>query len=123
MIEKIYQKRQHTETTNGDCWRACLASILCVDIETFSDPNDFDNWSDYVIKVLEQLYSLGYDLITYEIKDYPGYDRPVIAIGKSPRGDWYHAVVWKDGHGIIHDPHESNKGVENIKFFEVLDKI
>jgi hypothetical protein len=119
----VKQKSLHTTTTKGDCWRACIASILEVDIDAFSDPNNFSDWEEYSLKIITELEELGVELTVYTIHGYKGNKTPVIAVGKSPRGDFDHGVVWLDGEGIIFDPHPDNTGLENIKFFEVLTKI
>ena len=116
----------------GDCWRACLASILECDIDLFHAPEWKDDWSDYYPKVLKVLEDLGYQWIGYTIEnmdscplDAPDTDGYVVAVGKSPRSTpdkrTNHAVVWKNG--IVHDPHPDNTGINDIITFEILTKI
>lgn len=129
----INQKYLHVEGQQaGDCWRACLASVLECDIEDFPKPDNYDDWSNYYPKVLQVLSTKGWQWIGYTIeniespdilsaKDTDGY---VIAVGKSPRSTpekrINHAVVWKNG--IVHDPHPDKTGIQDIVTFEVLMK-
>ena len=96
---------------DGDCFRACVASILELpveDVPNFSGiaQNDEEFWDlnntwaatkgfKYVTIYLEkQNWSIISGILC-------------IASAKSPRReDQTHAVVWHDG--IIHDPHPSN---------------
>ena len=109
---------------HGDCWRACIASILECDIDTFPYHNGDIPWAEEYEEVMKILNSMGWDYVPLSIsglragwldsKDTDGY---VIAIGSGPRGV-YHSVVWKNG--IAHDPHPDNSGIENIIRFEML---
>jgi hypothetical protein len=129
----VKQKYLHIpDEQAGDCWRACLASILECDIELFPAPNIIDDWSDYYPKIFQVLHSLGYLWIGYTIENTdrtsllaPDTDGYIIAVGKSPRSTIEkrvnHSVVWKNG--IIHDPHPDNKGILDIIAFEILLKI
>ena len=114
---------------NGDCWRACLSSILECDIDTFPAWEYGEEWADYFPSVLRVLESMGYQWGQYTIENTDlnclerfsvgGY---VIAVGRSPRSteerQINHAVVWKNG--IAHDPHPDKTGILNITTFEVL---
>ena len=129
----VNQKYIHIEGQQaGDCWRACIASILECEIEDFPILENYDDWSDYYPKVLKVLDAKGWQLVGYTIEninnpdilqanDTDGY---VIAVGKSPRSTpekrINHAVVWKNG--IVHDPHPDNTGLIEIIIFEILIK-
>ena len=120
---KVYQQNLHNETTSGDCWIACIASILEIDINELPNPNDYDaknNWVEYARVVLEKLDSLGYELLCQTPNEFTKLTDIMMVVGKSPRGDFNHCVLWDDK--IIHDPHPDNTGVENIIFFEQLIK-
>ena len=127
----VMQKYLSSEKEYGDCWRACLASILECDIEKFPAPKIDENWNKYYLKVFKVLEELGYQWIGYTVqhvgkealdsKDTGGY---ILAVGKSPRSKrkrWNHAVVWKNG--IVHDPHPDKTGILDIISFEILVKI
>lgn len=116
---------------HGDCWRACLASILECDIDTFPAWELDQEWADYFYKVVCQLESMGYIWGEYKIENTTidclmeqGIDGYVIAVGKSPRSTpekrINHAVVWRNG--IAHDPHPFGGGIQDIISFEVIVK-
>jgi len=102
------------DNITGDCFRACLASIFEISIE--SVPNFWVDTQD-----VSEFWKLSNDwcaenlkhrCMTVEISNGHGYmieNVLCIACAKSPRNDCDHAVVWKNG--IIHDPHPSNSGL------------
>jgi len=52
------------------------------------------------------------------------HDKPVnrgysLVSGKSPRGDFAHVVIYKNGK-LFHDPHPSGTGVETVEDWETL---
>jgi hypothetical protein len=132
-MKPVNQKYIHIEgKQNGDCWRACIASILNLEINYFPEWNINESFDEYYPKVFAILKELGWQwgeikinntgsdsLVKYAVDGY------VIAIGKSPRSTddnrVNHAVVWKNG--IVHDPHPDNTGILDIISFEVLMKI
>lgn len=90
----------------GNCLPACIASILDLRIE---DVPHFgaDDWLDTLERWLAPrgLYPVCATL--------GGPWRPAglyILAGKSPRGDFLHAVVAR-GSDVVHDPHPSRAGV------------
>ena len=114
---------------NGDCWRACFASILECDIDDFPAWEYGIEWTDYFMSILNQLKEKGWEWAQYTIEhthndclDKFGVDGYCIAVGKSPRSTEEkrvnHAVVWKNG--IAHDPHPDKTGILDITTFEVL---
>lgn len=127
-MKPIKQKYLHiAEKQHGDCWRACLASILECDIDRFPYHNGDIAWPDEFDEVMRILYSMGYYYGTVPVNhviqgiiDCPDTDGYSIAIGKSNRGI-NHAVVWKNG--IAHDPHPDNTGLIEITRFEVLTRL
>lgn len=130
-MKAVDQKYLHIPgKQNGDCWRACLASILECEIDDFPYESGLDTnyaWSIYhnlVCRVLEQKgwHWMGYEIhnIDLGLLDSKDTDGHIIAVGKSPRGEFSHAIVWKNG--IAHDPHPDKTGINNITYFEVLTK-
>ena len=115
---------------HGDCWRACIASIIECDINDLPYQG-IDDWSRYYGDILTAVESKGYNLISigvnnmddilFQSKATDGY---IIAVGKSPRSTEdnriNHAVVWKNG--IVHDPHPSREGILDINSFDVFQK-
>ena len=130
-MKPIMQKHLHKGKVSGDCWRACIASILECDIDLFPSPNDIKNWVILYTTILGILEKMGYEYNSYSVAgitekkmlcdDTDGY---CIAIGKSPRTikkRISHAVVWRNG--IKHDPHPDCTGLLDITRFETFTKI
>lgn len=86
---------------HGDCFRACVASILELDPTTL--PNFADAWPDSWIAWAGDRY----ELVEYAEPPH-GWS---IAVGVSPRDSVItHGVVWY-GDKIVHDPHPSRAGL------------
>jgi hypothetical protein len=122
-MKPVKQKYLYTGKQRGDCWRACLASILECDIELFPDPNVITSWPDLYTSTLEQLEKMGYQYESIAVSQLKGSHDNIIAIGKSPRSKRKritHAVVWNNG--IVHDPHPDNTGLLDITRFEIITK-
>lgn len=113
----VDQLKLHDENTVGDCFRACLASILEMDP---SDVPHFvelggDKWWILATEWCEENgLSLTYSFKANGIREHlPLY---WIASGKSPRGDFNHSVVFF-GDEMVHDPHPSRDGIEGLPTF------
>lgn len=109
----------------GNCYPACLASLIGTveleDIPNFfaSDEPVLDQWN----AVTDWLHSKGLSQMTFnwsEFKEHlPNYRRTLkdsllVFSGKSPRGDYSHAVVGRltdTGWELVHDPHPSDQGI------------
>ena len=114
-----------TQTTDTNCFAACLASILGCSIEsvpTGADGSTWDmcevqNWlaNEFGLQALEITFGSGGTI-------YP-MSRPITCIvtGKSPRGEKQHAVVAEtkglEGFSLIHDPHPSGLFIEDDPLF------
>lgn len=104
-----------TQSTDTNCFAACLASILGVAIENIPKGADGATWNmvdvqdwladEFGIQALEITFGSGGTI--YPLRR----SVPCIVTGKSPRGDKQHAVVAAtmglDGFELIHDPHPS----------------
>ena len=100
---------------NGDCFRACVASILELPIEKIPNfmgngPNFFDEnirkWGDE-----NKIRMIDIQFHDEENRDKSLKDCYIIASGKSPRNnDFMHSIVWFNGK-IIHDPHPDKNGI------------
>jgi hypothetical protein len=128
-MQKVMQKRFVEKDGHGDCWRACIASIIECDIDKLPDPNKCNGWPDIYSKTQETLEKMGFTITSYPVQTYKSrtfdFDGRIIAIGKSPRSTEEkrinHAVVWFNG--IIHDPHPDNTGILDIVSFEEIERI
>ena len=110
---------------NGDCLRACVASILELPIEDV--PNFADTTGDHIeFWRLNNSWAMkkGFKYVTISISEDSIWDIIgdifCIASAKSPRRkDQWHSVVWRNG--IVHDPHPSNDFLaETPKQFTLL---
>jgi len=108
---KVDQTKIHSESTNGNCFAACLASILEIplsDVPEFEDMGKewFPNFYKWVEK--KWLYALRLE------KEFifPGL---YLVMGTSPRNKSInHQVIYKNGK-MVHDPHPLREGVTEIK--------
>lgn len=112
----VDQTLMHSDTQFGNCFAACIASILELDIEDVPNFSESITWLWEVNDWLKQygLYYLDfnlYDDMRSEISVYFGYH---ILTGDSLRG-CRHSVVAKAGK-MIHDPHPSRDGLIGDKF-------
>ena len=95
----------------GNCLQACIASICEMELHEvphFAALPD-ESWFE---TMCNWLYERGYAFEDYDtVHDT---DKYMLAIGPSPRGT-FHAVVYKDGQ-LVHDPHPSKDGIEEVKW-------
>lgn len=104
----------------GNCLPACIASIFEISLDDV--PNFHENQNDFgwLDRLNEWVARYGLSAICVDAtNDFRIDDAYVILSGKSPRGKFLHAVVWKDGK-IIHDPHPDNTGLETWSDFIVF---
>jgi len=99
---------------NGNCFSTCVACLLDVPVE---DVPNFVADNDHWFHALEKwLVPQGLIPLCVPVEDrLCQYDEVTnalsIATGPSPRGDFYHSVVWKDG-DLRWDPHPEGKGID-----------
>lgn len=110
---KIYQTKFGKE---GNCFPACLASILEIPIEGI--PNFQSENGEWYFNYKKWFRRRGLDLLALNGNSWPkdmiGYCPQVYAIvsGKTPRG-LDHATVYLGGN-LVHDPYLGGGGIENI---------
>lgn len=113
----------------GSCTSACIASLLERDLSrtpSFSGPDWWDEWQEWLSHLglhLEATWTDG----RVHLGQLPceGY---AIAVGLSPRGGVneagrpiYHAVIF-EGRRMVHDPHPSRDGIEDIaEFWQLVE--
>lgn len=116
----------------GDCWRACLASLLEVPmaetphfVALFPDVDDELSEAEgpawwRASKAWVEEVRPGWTIAAWDVPDdwHPIYVAPtgmpdrVILSGRSPRGDWLHsALVWDADGSLAHDPFPGGTGV------------
>lgn len=100
---------------NGDCMRACVASLLEWPLDRVPNfmetgPKAYErrlkNWAD----------SYGITILDAEVQDHKAFLKAfrntyLIGFGKSPRFDCDHAVIYRGRH-LVHDPHPSKAGIK-----------
>jgi len=110
----------------GDCWKSCIASVMELPHDEvphfvmaevwYGIPHWGACWA-WLAQRGMSIHAVAADIVSGEYKgevapwcrDMPRY---LIASGKSPRGEWYHAVVWdRQEQRIAHDPHPSRAGL------------
>lgn len=116
-------------TITGNCFRACLASILEINIDSIPE---FENmkageWHQPFMNFLNEngyeFEGTGHIHRLEMLKTYEGVDGYIIVNGISPR-KWVkrgHSVVYKDGI-LVHDPHPSGDGLLEIKDFYLIKR-
>lgn len=124
------------EGVAGDCFRACLMTILDIpewyplkNIPNFANEQEWWKkarvWTrNYTLNYGRKIWDLAYfnpaTFPAYLTTDVPAPQNRVIVAGKSPRGDWHHAVVADHLTGeILWDPHPSRDGLDG----DILDVI
>jgi hypothetical protein len=106
----INQKLLHNENIKGDCFRACICSLLEIsdnDVPNFIDDNNYP----------EKLYDWMQEnkLNLYASEKPPKDIEYYMAWGISPRGN-KHSVIYKNGK-LVHDPHPDGGDVKNITVY------
>lgn len=108
---------------NGNCFAACIASILEMDLEDVPNFCEGEN-TNWMFDLNEWLYQFGLGALTVAFQgDIPIKKSWSCAGGKGPTGV-KHSVVMKDLE-FVHDPHEGWNGFdgdpEDYTFVIVLD--
>ena len=124
-MKPVYQSITKHDPDNGqigDCFRACICSLLELPIEKvphFVLLPEADWWKRFVVYMEAQGYKVfcGFGAWSEPIEKVYFY----IATGTSPRG-FLHSVIYSQGN-LIHDPHPDGGGVTNIIDYTWLEKI
>lgn len=108
--------------TRGNCWQTCIASVLDLPLETVPHFVDIDEQGgeDWWFHTIRWLRERGLEL--YVSEDHLDTGEYYLVTGKSPRGDFHHVVVYKDGK-LAHDPHPSDKGVLTEEHFAFIREL
>lgn len=109
----------------GNCWTACVASILEVSIDDLQPLQDvyvrqsqiaLDGGAWDETPLLAALRQLGYTAIGFPPEMQPS--GLAIAEGRAPNGT-RHACVALNGE-VAHDPHPSRAGLAEVEWYTVL---
>lgn len=124
-MKAVFQTKFSTPDgkVRGNCMRACLASMVEVDIDSIPAIEDMSN-EEWFVRFNIWLESVGLEYegmknnpSNEDLGNYEGIDGYIMVGGKSPR------PYVKAGHGVVffgskmvHDPHPSNDGILSIDF-------
>lgn len=105
--------------TRGNCWQTAIACVLDLELDEvphFVDLHDTHgiDWWHYTT---EWLYHRGYEI--YRIPTHLYTNEYYFVSGLSPRGNWFHVVIYRNGK-MVHDPHPSGEGILEEEDFEVI---
>lgn len=106
---------------NGDCYNACLASLLELPLWMVPPFHQMFGRPDRDDRIDEWLNSIGYERVFidgHQLDQLPDF---YIACGKTIRGG-YHAVVYSAG-SLAHDPHYSGAGLVAVSYTYFLRRI
>lgn len=96
---------------SGNCFAACVASILELPLETV--PNVCVLGDDWFDSFIFWCGTIGYSYVELVIEHRKMSDgQYCVVVGKSPRGDFKHCVVgrFEDGEiEVVHDPHPDKR--------------
>jgi hypothetical protein len=105
----------------GNCFAACVATLLECDINCVPFLGKDEDWNNYEEKLnifLKESYQILISWDEYDTEIYSDFinsrleNTYYIVSGKAARG-FEHAVIYKNGM-LAHDPHPDNTGIENI---------
>jgi len=107
---------------DGNCWAACMASILEMPIDAMPPVvNGAGWWEAWQV----WLHERNLTIYAMPVQDNPAPLGYTILSGKSPRGDWLHSVVAFNG-VVVHDPHPDRSGIvsqDEWTVFAILDPV
>lgn len=87
---------------NSDCLRACISSLIEIDIPNLPQLNN--NWFESINSFLTENYNIQ---ISHQ-KNQPSYEY-YIAVYKNPYKELnYHAVICNNSNEIVHNPSKSD---------------
>lgn len=116
---------------DGNCWTACVASILEVPIEELSDLEDayrsaaigWENGGEFQWSlILAETHALGFTVgwIMMDNPNLPRLPPHGYSIANGPAvGGMPHSCVALDGE-VVHDPHRERNGLLAIESYDVL---
>lgn len=100
---------------NGNCFGACLASLLDLPlwmVPPFEDMFGRSDWRERVDEWLTRM--LGLELVRTDGHEPGALPELYIASGLSPRGV-RHSVIYRRG-ALVHDPHPSGAGIAAVEW-------
>lgn len=126
-MKPIKQTRLHKGLTpvtdRGNCFPACIASILemeCEDVIQIQELYDENDWSQ---KLCDWLFERGYVWRYATIEEIRSTDKYLLVTGESPRfKGTLHVTIYQNGK-MVHDPHPDNTGILDERNFEIIERV
>ena len=134
----VTQTRLHADgEPPGNCFAACLASIMETSLDDVPQPGESDReeWSErYWQSLADFVHARGFELVQFDPPKHPdgrsgrpwttgellrGKRALCILSGPGPRGT-KHAVVGTLAFELVHDPHPSRAGLLEVDCIEML---
>ena len=108
----IKQDILHTEGVCGNCFQACIASLLERPLEEVPHFCADNNWPLNFFEWLNEqgLFWLEVSFAAHGIDARADYMGHCVISGPSPRGDFQHSVIGLNGEYVF-DPHPDNTGL------------
>lgn len=120
-MQKLQQTILHDDPQGreGNCWQTVLACVL--DLELDEVPHfvqiDVDTELNWFFNTYKWCEKRGLSIVG--TPNPPETDDYILVVGKSPRGDFSHVVIYKDGK-MFHDPHPSGEGLATQDDFYLI---
>jgi hypothetical protein len=113
---------------DGNCFAACVASILEVSIDEVPWLKEPENWEDYSLRLNNylkekhnlKLFAFEYDLVTNHYPDILT-DGFYIVSGKI-EGGLEHSVIYKNGE-LVHDSNPKKNKIIKLEYIYLFIKI
>lgn len=135
-MKMVYQTRLHQPPHQaGNCYAACIATLLGISIDDLPWPNrkEIDSFATYMPRLSERLGALGWHLLRIERKDTPCCPSKIVwsssnllddqdyylATGKTSRG-FAHTVIMRGAGLLVHDPYPGGNGITETLCVEYL---
>ncbi len=118
MLTKLPQTRAHSNAARGNCWEACIHSLLG-DEEIVLDLGVTDDkvWDNHwLVQTNAYLATRGFTVVLctdHRTVFMLSPDLVYIATGPSPRGPFNHAVLHRSD-VLWHDPYPTGVGLDRI---------
>jgi hypothetical protein len=114
VLQTILRGDSDEPTRRGNCLQAAVASVFEVPLEDVPHFVAEEDWWGALERWLaarnvEVLYLPANEFVNNSVR--VGRDAFYLVDGKSPRGEFFHVVVWR-GHEMVHDPHPSGDGLD-----------
>lgn len=121
----------------GNCFPACLASVLGIGLDEIPHFHELHRSAEHALDAMVAWSRpRGFVMMTFDWSEWPRRYLPpghlFVGGGKSPRGDYHHAVVCEiiaadPGWRVVHDPHPSGDGLDGALlnfdlFIPILDR-